>query len=167
MLGIDLDVELILQVIVALVGAYLAGLWLSLVIWTYRDIRARSHDPLMQLLAVLMVLIFNLPGIVLYFILRPRETLAEGYERSLEEEALLQELDSLQACPTCKSRVEVEFLVCPHCQTQLRQPCPHCQRPLSPQWEVCPYCGRPSQAEAPAQATAGEGASTTGASSQN
>ena len=153
-----MNLDLFLQIILALVGAYLAGLWISLIIWTYNDIRARTHDGLVQLLAVLMVLVFNLPGILLYFILRPRETLAEGYERSLEEEALLHELDALQACPACKKRVEPEFLVCPFCQTQLRRPCPSCQRPLSPQWKVCPYCGRLPPREAPARTMAEGGA---------
>ena len=32
---------------------FLAALWLSLIIWTYRDIRARARDPLGRILAVL------------------------------------------------------------------------------------------------------------------
>lgn len=145
--GWGMNLDRLLQITVALLGAYLAGLWISLIIWTYRDIRARTHDGLVQFFTVLMVLVFNLPGILLYFILRPRETLTEGYERSLEEEALLHEFDTVQACPACKSRVEPEFLVCPFCRTQLRRPCPSCQRPLSLQWKVCPYCGGPVQRE--------------------
>ena len=34
-------------------GAFLAALWLSLIIWTYRDIRARARDPLGRILALL------------------------------------------------------------------------------------------------------------------
>ena len=34
-------------------GAFLAALWISLVIWTYRDIRTRARDPLVQTLATL------------------------------------------------------------------------------------------------------------------
>ena len=163
----EMSLDLFLQIIVALVGAYLAGLWISLIIWTYKDIQARTHDWLVQLLAVLVVLVFNLPGLLLYSILRPRETLAEGYERSLEEEALLHELDALQACPNCKSRVESDFLVCPFCGIQLRQPCPNCQRPLSPQWKTCPYCARPVQREAPARTIAEGGAAINRTGAQN
>ena len=36
-------------------GAFLAALWISLVIWTYRDIRTRARDPLVQILATLLV----------------------------------------------------------------------------------------------------------------
>ena len=42
-------------------GAFLAALWLSLVIWTYRDIRRRARDPLARILAVLVVAVLFLP----------------------------------------------------------------------------------------------------------
>mgnify|MGYP001375868055 CR=1 FL=1 len=29
-------------------GAFLAALWVSLVVWTYRDIRDRARDPLVH-----------------------------------------------------------------------------------------------------------------------
>ena len=141
-----INVQFILQVAVAVVGAYLAAFWLSLVIWTYRDIRSSSRDIVTQFLAVLLVLVFNVAGLMLYYILRPRETLKENYQRSLEEEALLQELDVLQACPTCKRRVEQDFVVCPICRTQLKQVCNHCHRLLNLNWAVCPYSGQPSGA---------------------
>ncbi|MBI2305094.1 MAG: zinc ribbon domain-containing protein [Chloroflexi bacterium] len=137
-----INLEQIIQVAVAAIGAYLAALWLSLILWTYRDIRGRSRDWLTHLMAVVLVAFFNLPGLVLYFILRPGETLAQSYERSLEEEAMLRELQGEMACPTCKRRVEADFLICPNCRTRLKQPCPHCQHPLSLKWEACPYCGQ-------------------------
>ena len=40
---------------VTFVGAFLAALWLSLVIWTFRDMRARSRDLLAQVMAALVV----------------------------------------------------------------------------------------------------------------
>ena len=43
-------------------GAFIAALWLSLVIWTYRDIRRRARDPLARILAVLVVAVLFLPG---------------------------------------------------------------------------------------------------------
>src|SRR5512140_3435142 len=91
---------------VALVGGlYLSAIWLTLVFWTYRDIRQRSRDPILPTASVLIVLLFFLPGHWIYLILRPRYTLTELYERSLEEEALLQELEDQKACPTCRRRV--------------------------------------------------------------
>ncbi|MBC8171715.1 MAG: hypothetical protein H7X77_08580, partial [Anaerolineae bacterium] len=74
-------------------GVVLAVFWLAMIIWTYRDMRARSRDRLAQLLVALMVAVLNFPGLLIYILLRPRETLSEAYERSLEEEALLQEIE--------------------------------------------------------------------------
>ena len=48
-----------------------------------------------------MVAILNVPGLLIYIFLRPRETLSEAYERSLEEEALLQEIEEKPVCPGC------------------------------------------------------------------
>jgi len=129
----------------ALLAAFLTALWISAVIWAFRDIRARSRDVFAQILATLMVLIFfpifPLPGLALYFILRPRETLAEIYERSLEEEALLQGIEERMACPGCNRRIEEEFMICPTCHTRLKKACPSCGRLLHLRWNICPYCG--------------------------
>ena len=61
----------LLLVLTGFGGAFLAALWISLVIWTYRDIRARARDPLVQTLATLLVAVLNLPGVLVYLILRP------------------------------------------------------------------------------------------------
>jgi RNA polymerase subunit RPABC4/transcription elongation factor Spt4 len=129
----------------ALFAAFLTATWISVVIWTFRDIRARSRDIFAQILGTLMVLVFfplfPLPGLAIYFILRPRETLAEIYERSLEEEALLQGIEERLACPGCNRRIEEEFVICPTCHTRLKKACPACGRLLHLRWNICPYCG--------------------------
>jgi RNA polymerase subunit RPABC4/transcription elongation factor Spt4 len=130
------------RIAAAIVGIYLAILWLSIVVWTYRDIRDRSRDLLFQVVAVLISLMFPFISLPVYLIIRPRETLAEAYDRTLEEETLLQELEDRSACPSCRRRVENDFILCPYCQTQLKQPCENCHRPLLYSWAVCPYCGR-------------------------
>ena len=133
--------EATLRGVLIVIAVYLGALWLTLVFWTYRDIRQRTRDPIVQAIAVLLVLVFFLPGHWIYVILRPRYTLTELYERSLEEEALLQDLEDQKACPTCKRRVMDDFLVCPSCRTQLKEPCRSCAKPLSYAWVACPFCG--------------------------
>ncbi len=133
----------ILLIVIAFAGAFLAALWLSLVIWTFRDIRSRTRDIFAQILAALVVAILNVPGLLIYFMLRPRETLAEAYERSLEEEALLQGIEETEECPGCGGRVQSEYLVCPTCHTKLKRACTHCGKPLNLRWTVCPYCTSP------------------------
>ncbi|HUM69886.1 MAG TPA: zinc ribbon domain-containing protein, partial [Chloroflexota bacterium] len=99
-----------------------------------------------------MALLFVVVGIIIYLILRPRETLAEAYERALEEEALLQEIEERPRCPGCSRTTESNWLLCPYCHTRLKKACPDCNSLLELQWNICPFCGNhhidPYQAEA-------------------
>jgi RNA polymerase subunit RPABC4/transcription elongation factor Spt4 len=133
--------EASVRMTVTVLALYMAIVWVALIFWVYRDIRQRTRDPIVQTVAILLVLFFFLPGHWIYLILRPRYTLNELYERSLEEEAILQDLEDQKACPTCRRRVHDEFLMCPSCRTGLKEPCRHCSKPLSYAWLVCPYCG--------------------------
>jgi RNA polymerase subunit RPABC4/transcription elongation factor Spt4 len=125
-------------------GAFLAALWLSLIIWTYRDIRARARDPLARILAVVIVALLFLPGIAVYLIVRPALTLEEEYQHTLEEEALLQAIEDSQVCPGCGRKVRDAWLVCPNCHTKLKKPCHQCGKLMELPWNMCPFCGTPA-----------------------
>ena len=129
-------------------GAVVASVWLGIVLWTLRDMRARSRDVLAQAAAALMVAVLNVFGLVLYLMLRPRETLAEAYERSLEEEALLQGIEEKPVCPGCGRPSNVLWQVCPHCHTRLKKQCIQCGQLLDLPWNLCPYCATPQSASA-------------------
>ncbi|GAB4194857.1 MAG: zinc ribbon domain-containing protein [Roseiflexaceae bacterium] len=131
----------ILIVIGWALGAYILLLWAASVLWTYRDIRNRSEDVVVQVLAVSMALLLPFAGIVLHMILRPRETLSERYERTLEEQYLRRDLEEQHVCPNCQRGIEPDFILCPHCHTSLRRNCPSCQRVVDLTWSICPYCG--------------------------
>ena len=122
-------------------AAFLVALWLSTIIWTYRDIRSRARDPLLQILAVIIVALLFLPGVVVYLILRPPLTLEDEYQHSLEEEALLQSIEEVPLCPGCGRRTKDTWMVCPTCHTKLKKPCHECQKPIDLAWNLCPYCG--------------------------
>ncbi|HTP00482.1 MAG TPA: zinc ribbon domain-containing protein [Anaerolineales bacterium] len=132
-----------LLVLTAFGGAFLAALWIALVIWTYRDIRSRARDPLVQILSALLVAVLSLPGVLIYLILRPPRTLEEEYQHTLEEESLLQALEELPLCPGCERRVKDDWQVCPNCHTKLKKECHHCGKLMELPWNVCPYCGTP------------------------
>ncbi len=132
----------VLAAVAAIVAiAYLLILWIAALVWTYRDIQDRTRDHTTQVISVLMVLIFNLPGLLLYMVLRPKSTLAEMYDRRLEAEALLQEIQEQATCPACRRKVESEFVSCPYCRATLRTACDDCGRALMSSWVMCPYCG--------------------------
>ena len=128
-------------VIIFFFVAFAVIFWLSLVFWTWRDVRSRTQDVILQVTATGLVAVFNIGGLFIYLIVRPRQTLAELYERQLEEESLLAEMTERQTCPTCHYRVEGDFQICPSCGTKLRRPCPRCDHLLELKWNVCPYCG--------------------------
>jgi RNA polymerase subunit RPABC4/transcription elongation factor Spt4 len=133
----------LILVLTAFGGAFLVALWIALIIWAYRDIRSRSRDPLVQILSALLVTVLNLPGVLVYLILRPARTLEEEYQHTLEEESLLQALDELPLCPGCERRVKDDWQVCPNCHTKLKKPCHHCGKLMELAWNICPYCGTP------------------------
>ncbi|MEQ8673351.1 MAG: zinc ribbon domain-containing protein [Aggregatilineales bacterium] len=122
------------------VGIIFAAFWLAMIVWTYRDIRARSRDSLVQLGSAGLVALLTVPGWFIYMLLRPRETLSESYERSLEEEALLQEIEEKPSCPGCGQRVQGDWQACPHCHTRLKKSCISCGYLMELSWNLCPSC---------------------------
>jgi len=130
-------------ILAAFAGAFIVAIWVALIIWTYRDIRARHRDRLVHILAAVLVALLNLPGVLVYLILRPSHTLEEEYQQTLEEEALLQSIEDQTVCPGCERRIREDWQVCPTCQTKLRKPCHSCGRLMELPWDICPYCGTP------------------------
>lgn len=128
------------KLIIAVGLAYAAALWFALIVWTYRDIEQRSRSVITQIFATLLVVLFSVPGAILYLVLRPRDTLDEAFQRSLEEEYLLQDLEDLPRCHSCHRAIESDWIVCPACHTELRHECPNCAHLVRVTWDICPYC---------------------------
>ena len=131
-------------ILTAWAAAFVVALWLSLIFWTYRDIKAIAIDPLSRILAVLVVAVLFLPGILIYLILRPAHTLEEEYQQTLEEEALLQAIEESPLCPGCGRRIKDSWSICPNCHTKLRKNCHHCGKLMELPWNICPHCGTPA-----------------------
>jgi RNA polymerase subunit RPABC4/transcription elongation factor Spt4 len=130
-----------IQILVALGGAYLLTLWFALIIWTFQDIQARSRSVVAQIFSTLTVVLFFIPGVLVYMILRPRDTLDDAFQRSLEEEYLMQDLEELPLCPACQQYVEEDWVFCPSCRTELRDHCVTCDQLIDLRWTICPFCG--------------------------
>lgn len=128
------------QLMLALTGAYTLALWFALIVWAFRDIESRSRSVIAQIFSTLLVVLFFVPGALIYLLLRPRETLDEAFGRALEEEYLLQDLEDLSLCQTCHHPVQDDFIVCPHCYTELRRTCPSCERLVDVDWAICAFC---------------------------
>ncbi|GIV85273.1 MAG: hypothetical protein KatS3mg052_2280 [Candidatus Roseilinea sp.] len=139
---------------VSLCSAIIVALLAGMTIWTFRDIRSRTRDPFVQILATVMVGVIPIGGILVYLMLRPRETLSEQYVRALEEESLLASIENQEFCPTCGRRVDPDMQFCPSCHTKLRNACPNCGRAVHLSWDLCPYCGSHLTPEMPATTVA-------------
>ena len=135
----------IVQLASQLIVIYVVLLWLCTAYWAFRDMQARTENPILPYFAAALIIFFTpllfLFAVVLYLIVRPRETLAEVYERSLAEESLLAEVEKNELCPVCRDRVDAEWLVCPNCRTRLHRVCPTCNRLAEPNWPLCAFCG--------------------------
>ncbi len=146
------DFSQTLLLVVTILSAVLVALWLGMILWTWRDMRTRSRDNVATVAATVLVVVLNVPGLLIYAMLRPRETLAEAYERSLEEEALLQGIEEKPICPGCGRAANARWQLCPHCHTRLKKPCTHCGELLDLPWDLCPVCATPQPVYEPAEA---------------
>lgn len=83
-----------LAIVIALLGAFAAAVWVAAIFWAFNDVRGRTLDIYVRLFATLLVAVLGPAGVVLYLILRPPETLDSVYVRALNEEAILRELEA-------------------------------------------------------------------------
>jgi RNA polymerase subunit RPABC4/transcription elongation factor Spt4 len=125
-------------------AAFIVALWLSLILWTFRDMRSRSRDKATQILVIIIVALLFIPGVLIYLILRPANTLEEEYQHTLEEEALLQSIEDIPVCPGCGRKTQPSWMVCPSCHTRLKKTCHKCRKLMELSWNLCPYCGTPA-----------------------
>ena len=131
----------------ALIAAYVFVIWLAALLWTWRDIRSRTHDVISQVICVALVFFLNLPGLLLYLILRPQLTMMERAELEMEIDAFSREAAMQMRCPDCEREVQDSFAACPYCRASLASPCRECGRNLSVSWVMCPYCLAPRAEE--------------------
>ncbi len=59
-----------------------------------------------------------------------------------------EELLSGGQCPSCQAGIDIDWMVCPHCQQRLRESCSCCHRGKLIHQEFCPFCGQGSERQA-------------------
>ncbi len=128
------------------IGVYIVIIWLASAYWAFRDMQARTSNPVAPYLAAALVVgftpVFFIFGILVYRIIRPQERRGEAYERGLAEEALIAEIEQIEHCATCGRKVHEEWIICPTCRTRLKRVCPHCSKLVGLEWSLCAWCGR-------------------------
>ena len=128
------------------VAFYFVLLWAATAYWAYRDLQTRTTNPVAPYLAAALIIIFTpiffLFGVIVYRILRPRETVAEANERALAEEAMMVEIEAQPHCANCGRQVHEDWIICPTCRNRLRRVCPNCSRLVELDWSLCAWCGK-------------------------
>ncbi len=106
------------RAVLGLLAGIGGGCFLLLIGYINRDAKRRGMSPVLW--TIMAVIIPNLLGIILFFLLR-------------------QPLGS--TCPHCGNAVQTGFNFCPRCNHKLSPSCPQCQRLVSVNDVYCPYCG--------------------------
>ena len=147
----------IFQIGIRVLVVYIVLIWLASAFWAYRDMRLRSASAITPYVAAAAIIIFTpiffLFGLLIYRIVRPKETIAEVNERALAEEAMLAEVASHSHCANCSRPVHEDWIICPTCRNRLRRVCPNCEHLIELDWTLCAWCGKDfERAEAPGTA---------------
>ena len=122
---------------------YLFILWAAVIVWVARDVVGRTRSLIFQVLAIILVIILNVFGLLIYLIIRPQKTLLEKYQEDIEQKALINEEE---VCPHCARSLPLNFQFCPSCGIEVRQHCEKCHKLVSKNWSICPYCGKKKSA---------------------
>ncbi len=142
------------QAAIYVIASYIVLIWLASAFWAYRDMRLRTASAVTPYVAALAIILFTpiffLFGLLLYRIIRPKETIAEVNERVLAEEAMLAEVATHAQCANCDRPVHEDWIICPNCRNRLRRVCPNCEHLIELDWTLCAWCGKDfERAEAP------------------
>jgi hypothetical protein len=127
-----------LPAILELIALYIAIIWLAVVAWTIRDITTRSNNFLVILLSFLLVLVGNVPGLVIYILVRPQQTIEDGRNKELFYASILDK--EISSCKSCGMLVRSDYKHCPNCAQDLRDECPNCSEQINPIWTYCVNC---------------------------
>lgn len=107
------------QLLLSVLFASLIAFWVLMVGYVNRDAGRRGMSR--TLWTLIVILVPNAIGFILYFILRsPLQT----------------------ACPKCQTVVNREINYCPSCGYSFHPTCPHCKTPIRPTDAFCGKCGQ-------------------------
>jgi RNA polymerase subunit RPABC4/transcription elongation factor Spt4 len=115
--------------------------------WAWTDAAERYRSKGAAFMIVILLLLINIFGLIIYLIIRPKFTRDEEYWNDLEKRFLKYEAQGIGDCPHCGDEVQPSFIHCPNCGKSLRVKCKSCEMYLEPEWKVCPFCGKRQKSE--------------------
>lgn len=115
--------------------------WFMVVIWVWFDASERSSNVVFKVFSVIVTLLFNIFGLLIYLLVRPADSYEERYLSELEKKYLQLETSGVIKCPGCSFDLEPGFVVCPRCGESVKVKCENCEEYIDSYWEFCAYCG--------------------------
>ncbi len=128
-----------MQTAFTVVVVLLAILYVLTIIWVARDAYLRGTKWYVWGIVALVPIV----GLIAYLLLRPPMLRIDRDEQELEVALKQRQLMNYGECATCGYPVDVNYVICPSCHTQLKNLCSHCERALEPAWTICPFCATP------------------------
>ena len=115
--------------------------WLVIIGWVWVDSSERTSKKGLKVGYILLVIFFNIFGLIIYLIIRPSETIEEIYWEDLERRYLKYETSELGDCPRCGSQLYPGYVFCINCGYRLKVKCPQCGVLIDKDHVFCEYCG--------------------------
>lgn len=128
-----------IQTAFTVVIVIIAILYVLSIVWVVRDAYMRGTTWYVWGIVALVPVL----GWLAYLILRPPLLRIDRDEQELEIALKQRQLMNYGECAICGYPVDVDYVICPSCHTQLKNLCTHCERALEPAWTICPYCATP------------------------
>ena len=135
-----------MQMALTVIVVMLAILYVLSIIWVVRDAYLRGTTWYLWGIVALVPFI----GVIAYLLLRPPLLQIDRDEQELEILLKQRQLMQYGECATCGYPVDVNYIVCPNCLSQLKNQCTNCGKALEPAWTVCPFCATPAVASSEA-----------------
>ena len=115
--------------------------WLVIIGWVWIDSSERTSKKGLKVGYILLVIFFNIFGLIIYLIIRPSETIEEIYWEDLDRRYLKYETSELGDCPRCGSQLYPGYVFCTNCGYRLKVKCPQCGVLIDKDHVFCEYCG--------------------------
>ena len=133
--GVDFNLfSLILGVIIIL-------FWLVIIGWVWIDSGERTSKTSIRVVYLLLVIFLNIPGLIIYLIVRPSETIAQIYWADLERRYLKYEPAELGDCAKCGHQLLPGYVHCSNCGNEIKRKCPKCGVLINKDHKFCENCG--------------------------
>lgn len=115
--------------------------WIVVLYWVWLDSGDRTSSLGARIGYVLLATVLFIPGLIIYLLIRPPQTIEEIYWADLERRYLKYETSELGDCVRCGTQLYPGYTYCPNCRLLLKVKCPNCTVEMDKHCKYCPSCG--------------------------